>query len=110
MNNLQTAKTVTGLEFQYAGSLSKGIEIYRTHSTFRTSTDVIDLIKSEIHRASPVLMGANRDKPNPYSLGYKLLKSGYSPQHLSYIIPLLIEAGYCKISDTRPFTVIIISK
>jgi hypothetical protein len=109
MDNLQSSRTLTGVEFQYTGSLHGGLVIFRTHSTFTSSRSIIDLIRLEIQKRSPVLMGANRDKPNPYSIGNTLLSKGHSPQHLSYVIPLLIEAGFCEASKNRPFVLSIVN-
>jgi hypothetical protein len=34
-----------------------------------------------------------------------LIRNGYSPQYLSYVIPLLIEEGFCKASESRPYKI-----
>ena len=105
MEDLQQARTLTGVKFQYSGSLLQGLIIYRTHSAFTSSRAIIELIKLVIQSKSPILMGANRDNPNPYSIGRVLLNKGHSPQHLSYIIPLLIEDGFCTVDSKRPFMI-----
>ena len=66
---------------------------------------IIVAIKSEIKQKSPVLMGACRDNPSKYSIGESLRTQGYSPQNLSYVIPLLIEEGFCTANDKRPFVI-----
>lgn len=108
MDTLQFSRTLTGVEFRYLGSLHDGLIIFRTRSAFTSSRSIIDLIRSEIQTKSPVLLGANRDKPNPDSIGSTLLSEGHSPQHLSYVIPLLIEEGFCKASKKRPFVITLV--
>jgi hypothetical protein len=53
-------------------------------------------------------MGACRDNPNPYSLGATLLSHGHSPQNLSYVLPLLIEEGFCMVNAKKPFLVTLV--
>lgn len=103
MEAISKAKTITGVEFQYTGSLSSGLTIYMRNYTIQISKTIIDLIKSEILSNSPVLMGANRDKPNKYSVGEFLRTNGHSPQNLSYVVPLLIEDGFCKVNTRKPY-------
>jgi hypothetical protein len=98
-------KTLTGVNYRYNGSLEDGLEVFKGSPSFKVSKELIDLIKSEIERKSPVLMGACRDNPNPYSIGRFLLDEGYSPQNLSYVIPLLIDEGFCEASEKKPFTI-----
>jgi hypothetical protein len=45
---------------------------------------------------------ACRDKN---SIGESLKAQGYSPQNLSYVIPLLIEEGFCVANDKKPFVI-----
>ena len=101
-------KTLTGVNYKYNGSLEDGLEVYKGSPSFKVSKELIDLIKSEIERKSPVLMGACRDNPNPYSIGRFLLDKGYSPQNLSYVIPLLIADGFCFASKKKPFMITIV--
>jgi hypothetical protein len=52
-------------------------------------------------------MGASRDMPPVGSLGAALLKLGQSPQQLSYLIPILVEQGYCSTTrDGKAFVVL----
>lgn len=50
-------------------------------------------------------MGACRDNPSKYSIGESLREQSYSPQNLSYVIPLLIEEGFCVANDKKPFVI-----
>jgi hypothetical protein len=51
-------------------------------------------------------MGANRKPRAANSVGETLYeKHGISPQVMSYILPLLIEEGFCTASDQRPFVI-----
>lgn len=109
MEARKQTKTLTGVSFEFMGSLEEGLVVFRRYSSFTISKIIIDIIKSEIRRQSPVLMGACRDNPNPYSIGATLLlKHGHSPQNLSYVIPLLVEEGFCLASNKRPFIISII--
>ena len=40
-------------------------------------------------------MGASRDNPPKDSLGAVLKNEGQTPQQLSYLIPILIDDGFC---------------
>ncbi len=103
--DVKLSKTLTGISFKYSGSLQTGLQIYLTESSFPSSKKFIELIRLVIDKKSPVFMGANRDKPTPYSIGSTLRSPGLSPQHLSYVIPLLIEEGFCEASETKPFII-----
>ena len=108
METTQQAKTLTGVKFEYSGSLKAGLVIYKGDYSIPISKTIIDIIKLEIQRRSPVLMGANRDKPIKYSIGESLRNQRHSPQNLSYVIPLLIEEGFCKVNNKKPFVITII--
>ncbi len=43
-------------------------------------------------------MGASRDNPPQNSLGTVLKNERQTPQQLSYLIPILIESGFCEYS------------
>jgi hypothetical protein len=53
-------------------------------------------VKSRIEEKREILMGASRDNPPKNSLGAMLKEDGQTPQELSYLIPILIDAGYCR--------------
>jgi hypothetical protein len=86
---MKQTKTLMGVGFKYEGSLDNGLVIHKKIS-IGISKDIVNAIKSEIMRRSPVLMGACRDNPSKDSIGESLKMQGYSPQNLSYVIPLLI--------------------
>lgn len=57
----------------------------------------INLVKNAIKKKGEILMGASRHAPSRGSLGEMLQKEGksLSPQLLSYLIPILLDSGYC---------------
>ncbi len=101
---MNQTKTLMGVGFKYEGSLDNGLVIHKRIS-IGISKDIVNTIKSEIIRRSPVLMGACRDNPSKHSIGESLKMQGYSPQNLSYVIPLLIEEGFCVANDKKPFVI-----
>ncbi|MRR16940.1 MAG: hypothetical protein EG826_10835 [Deltaproteobacteria bacterium] len=101
---MNQSRTLMGVGFKYEGSLDKELVI-RKNIDIKISKANIDLIKAEIIKRSPVLMGACRDNPTKDSIGESLLRQGYSPQTLSYVIPLLIEEGFCVANDRKPFII-----
>lgn len=101
---MKQAKTLMGIEFKYDGTINSDLIIYK-NLNIKIPKKIINAIKSEIIRKSPVLMGACRDNPSKYSIGESLREQGYSPQNLSYVIPLLIEEGFCTANDKKPFVI-----
>ncbi len=56
-------------------------------------------------------MGASRDNPPENSLGAILKREGQTPQQLSYLIPILIDQGFCSFSkEGKAFIVNYIKK
>ena len=52
-------------------------------------------------------MGASRDNPPKGSLGYFITMEKQSPQQLSYLIPILIEEGFCDFrKDGKAFVIL----
>jgi hypothetical protein len=105
---MPTGRTVTGNRFKYSGSLASGLTIIFENSATRMtiSPQIISVIRAEITKRSPVLMGANRKPLVPDSVGETLrLKYKTSPQAMSYVLPLLIEEGFCTVSDRKPFVI-----
>lgn len=98
------ARTLTGVGYQYSGSLDTGLIVHKKID-IHISANAIRLIRTEITDKSPILMGACRDNPTKGSIGAVLKKNGYSPQYLSYVIPLLVEDGFCKASESKPFKI-----
>src|SRR4051794_32889005 len=99
--------TVMGRKFKYSGSLATGLTVYfKPPSQKKITTDIIRIIRNEITKRSPVLMGANRDPLVKNSVGETLsLKHGETPQVMSYVLPLLIEEGFCTVSSRRPYMI-----
>jgi hypothetical protein len=95
--------TVTGKPFAYEGDLSRGLVVYPTGDDWTElsggrvpiSAEHIRFIRSEIRKAQLVPMGACRDNPARGSLGHKLKQNRWSPQDLTYVIPLLRQEGFC---------------
>jgi hypothetical protein len=104
-DDLKHAKTLTGVEYKYEGSLDTELTIYQNDSINKISKEIIGKIKSEIKQRSPVKMGACRDRPSKNSIGESLKKQHHSPQNLSYVIPLLIEEGFCVVTNKKPFVI-----
>jgi len=55
-------RTVTGVEFDYSGSLATGIVVSFNNSAMKITPEIITIIRNEIERRSPVFMGANRNR------------------------------------------------
>ena len=98
----KTARTpIKNVEFEYTGSLEEGMHVFRASAdhtkSFFLSLELIEYIKSVMEEVCPAYMGG-RINPSVYSIGYTLLKKkGTNPQCLSYVVPLLIEAGFCEV-------------
>jgi hypothetical protein len=98
--------TVTGVRFEYSGSLATGLIVAFKSSALKVTPQIVKLIRHEITTRSPVLMGANRQPLVANSVGETLYeKHGISPQVMSYVLPLLIEEGFCTASDRKPFVI-----
>jgi hypothetical protein len=99
-------KTVTGVPFEYSGSLASGLVISFPASALKIKPEVVYIIRQEITRRSPVRMGANRKPLVADSVGEALAERyGVSPQVMSYVVPLLVEEGFCTVSDRKPFVI-----
>lgn len=101
------ARTVMGKKFEYSGTLESGITVFFTSGNRKKiSPEIIRAIRDEIRRRSPVRMGANRAPLVPDSIGETLALSYHeSPQVMSYVLPLLIEEGFCTVSGGRPYVI-----
>jgi hypothetical protein len=98
--------TVTGVRFEYSGSLVSGLIVSFQNSVLKITPEVVKIIRHEITTRSPVLMGANRKPLVANSVGETLwMKHKTSPQVMSYILPLLVEEGFCTVSDRKPFVI-----
>jgi hypothetical protein len=100
------SKTVTGKDFRYEGSLDRGLVVFFPRSMLKIKPETVRVIRSEIQKRSPVLMGANRKPLVADSVGETLsLEYGLSPQVMSYVLPLLIEEGFCSVNSGKPFVI-----
>ncbi len=101
------ARTVMGKEFEYCGTLATGITVFfKSGGRKKISPEIIQVIRDEITRRSPVRMGANRSPLVADSIGETLALSYHeSPQVMSYVLPLLVAAGFCTISGGKPYII-----
>jgi hypothetical protein len=98
--------TVTGVRFDYSGSLATGLVVSFRNSAMKIKPETIRIIRDEITKRSPVLMGANRKPLVADSVGETLwLEHRTTPQVMSYVLPLLVEEGFCTVSDHKPFVI-----
>lgn len=104
IDEMKKARTLLGVDFKYAGTLNTELIIYK-RLNIKISKKIIDAIKLEIEHKSPVFMGACRDNPTKHSIGESLREQGFSPQNLSYVIPLLIDEGFCTANNKKPFII-----
>lgn len=105
---MSTSQTVMGKKFHYRGSLATGIHVVfdDTGKDWFIPSEIIEVIKVQIAERSPVLMGASRRPLVKDSVGETLFhQHGFSPLAMTYVLPLLIEAGFCTISARRPFLI-----
>lgn len=103
---MPTGTTVTGVKFDYSGSLATGLVVVFRNSAMKITPETIRIIRDEITKRSPVLMGANRKPLVADSVGETLwLKHRTTPQAMSYVLPLLVEEGFCTVSDRKPFVI-----
>jgi len=102
------SKTVMGKRFKYRGSLDAGISVQfdDTGADWFIPAEVIEIIKAQIAERSPVLMGASRRPLVKDSVGETLYREyGFSPAAMTYVLPLLVEAGFCTVAPRRPYLI-----
>lgn len=102
------SKTVMGKRFKYRGSLESGISVQFEDSgaDWVVPVEIIEVIKAQIAERSPVLMGASRRPLVKDSVGETLYRDyGFSPAAMTYVLPLLVEAGFCAVAPKRPFLI-----
>lgn len=100
---MRRSQTLTGKPFYYDGDLTHGLIVHtcdahghvKANVMIPIAPDTVGMIKHEIKLSREIAMGACRDNPSRGSLGFKLKQHRTSPQHLSYVIPLLVEEGFC---------------
>jgi hypothetical protein len=105
---MPTNRTLTGKQFTYSGSLATGLTIQfgNAGKVMKIPVRIVDIIRNEITKRSPVLAGANRDPLVLNSVGKALYEKYHiSPQAMSYVLPLLVQEGFCTVSDHKPFVI-----
>jgi hypothetical protein len=103
---MQFGTTLMGKEFRYEGSLATGLKVHFDTSAMWIKPETIQVVREQIDRRSPVLMGANRSPLVRNSVGETLYQEyGVSPQVMSYILPLLVDEGFCSVSRRRPYEI-----
>ena len=103
MENMKQCKTIDRDEpFFYKGDLNSGLRVqtadnsgYINDAKIYISSEYITIAKRRIRRMLEIPMGSCRDNPAPDSLGRVMSNHKMSPQYLCYVIPLLIEIGFC---------------
>src|SRR5436309_1115338 len=110
---LRTLQTESGKPFQFEIIDGSTIIVYPTdkngHPQIRTVVPitpfVIAQVEAIIAARGRVLIGPSRDAPLRDSLGEWLTADHKSPQLLSYLVPILVEQGFCTIVGHRPASV-----
>jgi hypothetical protein len=99
-------RTLMGKTFEYSGSLATELVVKFRNTQLKISPKIVAAIRREIERRSPVKMGANRKPLVANSVGETLYEQHrVSPQVMSYVLPLLIEEGFCSVTSKRPFVI-----
>ena len=60
---------------------------------------VSNFVKDSIRKEPEIVMGASRHAPPEGSLGWLLKERKITPQVLSYLIPILVDSGFCTCSQ-----------
>jgi len=95
--------TLTGRQFQYKAHTDNELIVYpldgegnlQEKSAIVITPFTINLVKDAIKKSGEIAMGASRDNPPQNSLGAIIKKQRQSPQQLIYLIPILIDEGFC---------------
>jgi len=107
--------TATGSPFQFKEHPNGDIIVYsadgngqlQAKSAIVITPFTIGLVKKAIQQKGRILVGASRDQPPAGSLGALLKAEKQSPQQLSYLVPILVDQGFCSIGrDGRAIVVI----
>jgi len=111
---MKTLFTLSGRKFQYKKHPDGELIVYpaeqngnlQEKSAIIITPYTIALVKDAIKKHTEIPMRASRDNPPQGSLGALIKKEKQSPQQLSYLIPILVESGICKVRrDGRAFIV-----
>jgi hypothetical protein len=107
---MPTSRTITRVDFEYSGSLDTGLIIHK-RTDVPITQETVQIIRREIQNRTPVLMGACRKPLVADSVGETLwTEHRVSPQVMSYVLPLLVEEGFCRVSDNKPFKIYLNSR
>ncbi len=111
---MKKIKTLKGHEFQYKSYSDKELIIYppddqgnlQEKSAIVITPFTQGLVRKAIRSNGKILMGASRDNPPKTSLGFLIKAEKQSPQQLSYLIPILIDEGFCTFErDGKAFVI-----
>ncbi|RJR48120.1 MAG: hypothetical protein C4576_08770 [Desulfobacteraceae bacterium] len=112
---MKALTTLSGKNFHYKGDLREELIVYPSDGEGMAQDEfalaitpfTTNLVKSVIRERREILMGASRDNPPKNSLGSILKNRNQTPQQLSYLIPILIESGFCEYAkDGKAFKII----
>jgi hypothetical protein len=107
--------TLTGKGFRFKGNFGEELIIYPSDKdglpqdrfALAITQFTVNLVKSSIREKGEILMGASRDNPPKNSLGAILKDNAQTPQQLSYLIPILVDTGFCEsASEGKAFKII----
>jgi len=95
--------TLTGTKFRFKGNVEEELIVYpsdkggnrQDKSALVITPYIVNIVKSAIQQKGQIPMGASMDNPPPNSLGALLKKDGQTPRQLSYLVPILIDEGFC---------------
>jgi hypothetical protein len=111
---MKESKTLSGHPFQYKKYPDDELIVYppdengdlQQKSAIVITPFTQNLVKEAIRSNGKIRMGASRDNPPSNSLGAMIKKERQSPQQLSYLIPILVEQGFCRFhKDGRAFVI-----
>jgi len=114
IEDMKPDHTPSGKPFRYKGDPSAEIIVYPSDEdgqhqdrfALAITRFESDLVQGLIRQHGRILLGASRDRPSEGSLGAFLKSEGLTPQHLSYLIPILKANGICTVSrDGQAFVV-----
>jgi len=112
---MKELRTLTGSSFRYKTHPDGELIVYppdesgnlQDKSAIVITPFTIGLVKDAIRAAAKIRMGASRDAPPPGSLGALIKQQKQSPQQLSYLIPLLVAEGICRVErDGKAFVIV----
>ena len=100
---MKKLSTLTGRPFQFKEHPDGELIVYppdrernlQEKSAIAITPFTVNLVKEAIREAGEIAMGASRDNPPRNSLGALIKEEKQSPQQLSYLIPILMDEGFC---------------